>query len=346
MAMTPEDKSQLEAVLGEMGVKPKMDTVEDFEIWMKGYLASKGKIDPAVQISTHFPQVSKFSGEVKGDHVPFDIWKFEVISLQKEKIHKPEVIQQAIRRSLKGEACRIAMRLGPEASVESLIHKMESVYGSIDYSHDILGSFYSARQEEDEDAVSWGFRLENILDHALEQGQIKPDAAKMMLRSRFWAGLHQDLKDVTRHYYEAEGDLDELRIQVRRIEQEHLRLKDPGQKSKDKKVLPSKMVQPTVDSPVMKGMAEMKKAFEELTSKMQAMQKQLNDLQETQLKNPPAHDIGSQRGPGQNTWAPSSRLPPGVFAPRSGAGRGRNSGCYRCGHPSHYARDCTFNLNR
>jgi hypothetical protein len=35
----------------------------------------------------------------------------------------------AVRRSLKGDAARIAMRLGADTNIETLLHKLESAYG-------------------------------------------------------------------------------------------------------------------------------------------------------------------------------------------------------------------------
>ena len=115
MALNLDEKNQLSAVFEEMGAKPKMDSVADFEAWMKDYLASKGKVDPVVRIIPQPPQISKFSGETKDGQTSFDLWRYEVRSLMNGDLHSPEAICQAVRRSLKGEASRVAMRLGADA---------------------------------------------------------------------------------------------------------------------------------------------------------------------------------------------------------------------------------------
>lgn len=42
------------------------------------------------------------------------------------------VVSQAIRGSLKGDAARIVMVLGPGANITDILFKFESVYGTID----------------------------------------------------------------------------------------------------------------------------------------------------------------------------------------------------------------------
>ena len=54
-----------------------------------------------------------------------------------------------------------------------------------------------------------------------------------MLRSRFWNGLRPSLKDATGHLYRSIQNFDELRIEVRRIDEDRKRRKsdDRGKKS-------------------------------------------------------------------------------------------------------------------
>lgn len=279
MALSPQEKEKMATVFEEMGTKPKMDSVEDFEQWMKSYLQTKGKTEPVVQVVTQPPQIIKFSGEVKGDQGSFDLWRYEVRSLMNEGIHKLETIHQAVRRSLRGEASRIAMRLGSEATLNTLLEKMESVYGTIEYGEDILAQFYSANQQEDEDVITWGFRLENILDKAIEQKQITKAVASDMLRSKFWTGLKQDLKDATRHSYETTTDFDKLRVQIRRVEQEHVQQQDSTGK-KDKKVTQSKMAYTEAaknprSEDKDKQMEELRQMIKGLASKVDALQKEI-----------------------------------------------------------------------
>ena len=58
-----------------------------------------------------------FCGDSKSD-ATYDVWRYEVECLLNES-YKPETISHAIRRSLKGEASRVVMHLGPGASIIS-----------------------------------------------------------------------------------------------------------------------------------------------------------------------------------------------------------------------------------
>ena len=279
----------MEEIFAEMGVKPKMDSKEDFENWMKSYLSTKGK-DPSIHVITQLPQVSKFSGEVKGDQVPFDLWRYEVKSLMEDDINERETIFQAVRKSLRGEASRVAMRLGPGASLQELLVKLEGIYGTIDSGEDILAKFYAASQQEKEDVVSWGFRLENILDKAIEQKLVSKVGASEMLRSKFWTGLKRPLKDANRGHFESGMIYDELRVKARRVEQEHGMSNETDVQGKDKRVSQSKMhtLDPTKTAPAGKDkqIEEIKEMMKNFTTQMNSLQEEVRLLKENSNSRP------------------------------------------------------------
>ncbi|CAC5366242.1 unnamed protein product [Mytilus coruscus] len=112
-----------------------------------------------------------FSGDNRGDDVSYDLWRYQVACLIKEN-YRHEIIAQAIRRSVHGTASRIVMRLGVEATVDDVIDRMDSIFGSVDVKEVLLAQFYTACQGDDEDVSSWGCRLEDILNKALLQKEI------------------------------------------------------------------------------------------------------------------------------------------------------------------------------
>lgn len=272
-------------IFQEMGVKPKMDSREDFENWMKSYMSTVGKgKDAPVHVITQLPQVSKFSGEVKGDQVSFDLWKYEVKSLKESDIHEPETVFQAVRKSLRGEASRVAMRLGPGAPLDELLDKLEGIYGTIESGEDILAKFYAASQQENENVVSWGFRLENILDKAIEQKLVTKIGAAEMLRSKFWTGLKRQLKDANRGHFESGMSYDELRVNARRVEQEHGVLDETANQVKSKQVSQSKMH--AVDSARVvstgrdKQMDELKEMMKSLSTRIDSLQEEVKGMKQ------------------------------------------------------------------
>ena len=66
-----------------------------------------------------------------------------------------------------------------------------------------MAQFYSARQEDKEDATTWGCRLEDMLDRLISQGFIQQDRASSVLRTVFWSGLRQELKNSMGHKLDA-----------------------------------------------------------------------------------------------------------------------------------------------
>jgi hypothetical protein len=48
-----------------------------------------------------------------------------------------------VGRSLKGEAGRVVMHLGPTASIPEILYKLDSIYGDVEKKVDLLGDFFN-----------------------------------------------------------------------------------------------------------------------------------------------------------------------------------------------------------
>lgn len=59
------------------------------------------------------------------------------------------------------------MRLGPNATVNKIMYKLDSIYGTVEEKETLMANFYSARQQETEDISAWVCRLEDLLSKAL-----------------------------------------------------------------------------------------------------------------------------------------------------------------------------------
>ena len=172
--------------------------------------------------TTQQPRISLFYGDnVKGE-ATYAQWVYEVKCLLLEKTHKPEALAQAIRRSLRGEASNLAKRLGIGATISQILEKIESVYGEVDTKEHLLAKFYSAKQEENEDVATWSCRLEDILSTAVERKLVDSSSVNEMLRNMFWQGLKPVLKDISGYKFGKIEDFDKLRVEIRKLEQDHL----------------------------------------------------------------------------------------------------------------------------
>ena len=171
---------------------------------------------------TSFPKLSTFFGahSQKGE-ATYEQWRYEVKCLLQQNRYSTPAILDAVRRSLKGEAKNIVVRMGFSASIDDILAKFESVYGCVEGPSNILAKFYSAKQESDEDVSAWSLRLEQILSEAIQLGQVEPQQSSEMLRTKFYNGLRQSLREISGHKYDTIHDFDLLRVEIRKLEQQH-----------------------------------------------------------------------------------------------------------------------------
>ncbi|XP_062571420.1 uncharacterized protein LOC134233469 [Saccostrea cucullata] len=220
-----------------MGIVPKADTPADLEKWMIAYLETKeGKFvkaeakeqqeHPQTEKQKKYiiqpPRFSVFTGnDKKGSETTFDLWIYEVQCLIRDKTHSDEDIAQAVRRSLRGEAGRVIMNLGPDANLNKILAKLTSVYGDIQERETILGEFYGTKQAKDEDVSSWSCRLENIMQKAIKIGAVNSAMADEMLHDMLYKGLKPELKAICHYEKERFKGFDELRVALRKLEKEN-----------------------------------------------------------------------------------------------------------------------------
>ena len=229
----------------KFGAKPKADTKEDLTNWMLDYLKTTGVISqkdikpninlpppPQKETSkeeksgkvtmTHPPKTSWFSGSTpKSGETTYELWKHEVRLLMRQPYDKDSILN-AVRRSLRGEAGYVPIRLELDASVEEIIQKLDSIYGNVDKKEELLAEFYGSRQREDESVTSWSCRLEGIIGQAVERGLVRRQEVDDMLHSMLWTGLKTSLKDISGHKYDTIKDFDGLRVALRQIENDHI----------------------------------------------------------------------------------------------------------------------------
>ena len=173
--------------------------------------------------SFYFPKFSIFSAEEpkpKGE-ASYEEWKYEVACARKENIYPSQVLAQAIRKSLRGQAKRQILSIGTTASIEDILHRLEGVFGNVATAESVLQEFYTATQKQEESVAAWGLRLEEILQKAIDKGHVKEEDKNSMLKNKFWKALRNDrLKNATRIAFSSASSFDELRKLVRAEEYE------------------------------------------------------------------------------------------------------------------------------
>ena len=317
------ESAQLLATFQNLGVKPKTDSPEELKQWMIDYLTSTGSLQPDESDTTatvheitntvvnNVPRIASFSGDpgAKSD-TTFELWRYEVICLMKDRIYSPEVLTHAVRKSLKGEAGLIAMRLGEHANVPAIIDKLHGVFGNVELSEDLLAKFYSSHQEEHEDIATWSCRLEDILDKAIAQCQINRKSVPEMLRKKFWNGLREPLKNRSGHKFDSLTDYDELRIHMRRIEHDLQRagqLDNPTKPPDSKKCTVNMNVANT--SSHSSPQDKLAGLVQDLCTKVDDLQNEMKTLKSTNVSQPNAN-ISSQVKPFQPQQPYKQRFSP------------------------------------
>ena len=120
-------------------------------------------------ITTHLPKLPNFSGDKK-DETSYDLWRYEVECLMRYNV-KYSTVLQSFRRSLRGNAARVLMRLGTEASIDDILQRIDGVYGTVEDNENLLSQFYSASQKENEDVLEWSCRLEDLLNKVIRMAR-------------------------------------------------------------------------------------------------------------------------------------------------------------------------------
>jgi hypothetical protein len=116
----------------------------------------------------------------------------------------------------------------------------------------------------------------------VEQGLIGTYGSDEMLKSKFWSGLRQELKDVSGFKYETIGDFDKLRVELRKIEREH---QVPVTEKESRKAVHA---QQNVAEATNKEseISELKYLVQDMSMTMKAMGKEIADLKKTDISTP------------------------------------------------------------
>lgn len=287
----------------------------------------------SVNMITQHPRISTFSGETsKATDTSYEVWKYEVSCLKDDSTYPPHVVSQAIRRSLKGEAAKVAMRLGSSATTDQLIAKLDSVYGVVETKESMLAQFYSARQREDEDVSAWSCRLEDTLNKATV---VDPEGMGMynrdeMLRTMLWTGLRPSLKDRSGHKFDSIGEFDVLRSALRRVEFDQKQRAPTG--NSNQKTGTSKMaIGVGLESNNLEDeFHELKGLVHQMSADITAMKDSRGGKQRTKDKKPAPHAQVKQTQRTQQDKAASHHEEPT---------------CYRCGQQGHLQIGCRVILD-
>lgn len=349
--MEPEELQKVASYFEEMGVKPKLDSKEDFEKWMSSYTLDIKPIKSEEKVSNdpfnRIPRLPNFTGSSdQKDATPYEVWRYELESILFRNLYPPEIIAESIRRSLKGEAAKVAMRLGVGSSPMELLRKFDGLYGTVASETSLLTQFYSSQQGEKEDVSAWSVRLEDIIQKVGKEEMISRSTLDEMMRSKLWTGLYDDrLKQATRYKYETTKKYDELIVELRKIEQELC----PSAKSEKK--AKTHMLQRNITDKDEDNMKSILTRLERKMDKLDDLEGRITKLESDKMKRGPTantavHNRGRGfRGRGRRFCGTANNRPHEKAAVEVENGEQQEMKqtpilCYRCGQPGHVARGC------
>lgn len=64
------------------------------------------------------------------------------------------------------------MRLGHVDNIDEILQKLESIYGNVLGTEDILAKFYNTKQKDTDNCANCSLRLEALLNRAITNGQV------------------------------------------------------------------------------------------------------------------------------------------------------------------------------
>nr|KAG5689741.1 hypothetical protein BaRGS_009775 [Batillaria attramentaria] len=371
----------LNAIFAQLGAKPKVKNKEELETWMEDYIRAKHSTfkqeprspgaahTPAATLTTgslsadrgnnpnqpiiHIgrkPWLAKFTGENAAD---YRLWRHQLTSLLTEN-HTERDIKDAIRASLHGKAGLVTVRMGPDVTISDIIAKMDSIYGQINSEADVLAAFYGARQEATETVAEWGCRVESLLDEVKQQRVQLQRPSDEMLRTVLWTGLRQDLKDVSSYHYDRARSFDELRVVLRRLEQQH---PPPAKAAKPSNCKAATKGKPTQEKSEID---DLKAAIHQLTTEVRELKAGSQETDTTKRQDPGKNQNHQQDGnedgrsqqqtQGFNNWNSRGK---GNYRGAGGNRRGqrqtpgnpRGPRCYKCGEYGHIAIGCRVRVD-
>ena len=194
----------------------------------------KEVFDGKGSIKTGSPRFGTFSGDpqLKNSEVSYEQWEFEVLNALDR--WTPEIVKEALIKSVKGVAADTIRYLGPEAEIDEILTRMQVKYGTVASYDTLMCQFYAQVQKEDETIEQFSTRIEKHLGRILRKYPEKMDEQQreVSLKDRLFHGAHKTIRDSVRHKFDnPQTDYTELITVTRKAEEELPQPKDKKDKN-------------------------------------------------------------------------------------------------------------------
>lgn len=285
------------------------------------------------------PRLPTFSGDARTE-VSYRQWRAEVKSLETDTTLPNHTLIMMIRRSLRGMASDYLLQLGTDLNVSEIIMHLDTVFGDVWSSEQILEKFYAAGQKKDENVASWGCRLRELLSRCPDSKFSTGSVFQSMLRQKFWSGLYYSrIKEATRHRLDGGATFEELLVACRTIEQESNKPeKDTGTQGKAQSNMLTEKKQDDVLEQILK-------KIQDLETKVVSLERQKARRQDEVES---SYRLRKERlkSDGMDSKVTESKSEVTDFKKRNVShSKSWKSGCWTCGEMNHIRRNCPQRLN-
>jgi hypothetical protein len=290
------------------------------------------------EIKGKIPKFDTFSGELPTPKLEstFDEWMYEISS--SEGLYSERLMEDGIKKSLKGLALRQARFLGAKATMDEIMAKLTEQFGQRASDDVMLTEYQAISMTKGERIQSYTDRLQDTLSRIrFKYPNLMTDKeASESLRKRFFHGLTDKLRDSLRHTYRRTAETyNELVIDALDIEAE----KSDGNTKKEVKVT-SKATQLS---------REASPEREEQASELETLKMQMAKLMSAtaaapqKAKNGNGKKNGKPRGEQDNKSQNNAKKDIERKDPKDKSWQ-KDVQCYKCGGYGHYARECSSRL--
>ena len=165
------------------------------------------------------PKLHEFTGKPEDGKASWRRWELQVKGLQ--GTYSDKAIKEAMNKVLQGDAAIVADSLADDCTWIELLNTLRAKFTEVSSLDVMMGSLYSIKQGT-LTVSQYAIKLEKVLRsvRVSHPTALSGKEYQHHLRSRFFHGLSDKLRNSLRHKYETECDYDQLLQYARMIESE------------------------------------------------------------------------------------------------------------------------------